>query len=220
MASAKTLKYNRVQGATTKPLGALSEGSYHIARSPTVGTGLASIAALTTFTATSPFVIVTNGNDANGNNIYIDYIKLTCTVAGTNAADLQWATKLDTSARYSSGGSTLAGKCTNTGVSNLSSALVYAGALVASADGGGVRLLDNGNLRTTIMVAKDQIIWSFGGDQQDLDITAIATATATQRSLPHAPVAIAPGHSFLLYLWSTSQSAAQSHEVVVGYFER
>ena len=60
------------------------EGSYYMTRSPTVGTGLATIAAQNSFADTSPFLIVTNGNPAGGKSIYLDYLKLTTTVAGTN----------------------------------------------------------------------------------------------------------------------------------------
>ena len=42
------------------------EGSYYMTRSPTVGTGLATIAAQNSFADTSPFLIVTNGNPLGG----------------------------------------------------------------------------------------------------------------------------------------------------------
>ena len=70
------------------------------------------------------------------------------------------------------------------------------------------------------MVANDQITWNFGGQEQQMDTVAIATATATQRFITHVPVTLAPGSSYLHYIWSTGQAAAQSWEIVIGYVER
>lgn len=228
----RTTQYGEyvVQLLSAKPYGCAAEGSYFFCRTPTVATGVASITTPTTFADTSPALIVTNNNPFGGKDVILDFIKMTCTVAGTAAADLQWATKLDVIPRYSSGGSGGAGTGlasvlsgpypTHSGAGALSNALVYAGALVAVAASTLQRLLQSGNLRTTIMVAKDQVVWNFGGHEQQIDTLAIGTATATQRFVPHVPVVIAPGHSFLLYKWSTSQSAADQNEFEVGFVER
>ena len=206
------------------------EGSYFLTRSPTPGTGLATIAAPTTFAATSPFLIVTNNNPVGGKNIFLDYLKLICTAAGTGGTALNFATVLDAGSRYTSGGSggagtqlasLLAGPYTpNMQAAGQSGALVYAGALVAAAATAGARTLSNSRFRTAIPVVNDEYVINFGGDSVALDGVLVSGTAIAQRTVPHAPVVIAPGSSFLLHLWLPSQSAASSYEVDIGHVER
>lgn len=216
---------------TARDVGASREGTEFITRSPTVDTGLASIAALATFTATSPFVIITNGNPSGGRSVILKKIKLRCTAAGTGGTNFSWATKVDNVAnRYSSGGSgsantnlssILAGPySTNPGAQFQSNALIYAGALVATADSPQARVLENGPLRSTINVVNDQITYSFGNTEDLMDTLAIATATATQRIVPHCSVTLPPQTTFLLHWYAASQSAAASYEVIINHIER
>lgn len=222
-----------VQSLWSKPIGVASEGSYYLTRNPTVETGLATIAALATFADTSPFIIVTNNNPVGGRDIYLDYIKLINTAAGTGGTNLRYATKVDVIQRYSSGGAggfgtnilgataQLQGPLpTNTGAPAGSGALIYAGALVAVAGSLQQRVLESGPIRTTINVVNDQLTWTFGDAEKVNSDLAIATATAIQKTIPHPPVCIAPGHSFLFHIFAASQSAAASWEVIIGHVER
>ena len=206
------------------------EGSYYMTRSPTVGTGLATIAAQSSFADTSPFIVVTNGNPVGGKNIYLDYIKLTSTVAGTSGINLLYATKLDMIPRFTSGGwgSSNTGVAqvmlgpypTNTAAQAQSAAQVYAGALVAVASSSLARTLSNGILRTAITVVNDQYLFNFAGCDMMLDGVLVSGTNIAQRSIIHAPVCIGPGHSFLLHVWAASQTVASNFEFEMGHVER
>src|ERR1017187_2416913 len=138
---------------TSKQQKANDEGSLFLTRTPTPGTGVASITAPTAYVATSPYIVVTNGNQAGGKNIWLDYINLNLITAGTSSTNLQFATALDTIPRWSSGGSGGAGTNVatvlqgpmpnNSGAPLGSGALVYAGALVAIAASPQNRILCN-----------------------------------------------------------------------------
>ncbi len=206
------------------------EGSYYMTRSPTVGTGLATIAAQSSFADASPFLIVTNGNPVGGKSIYLDYIKLTSTVAGTNGTNLLYATKLDNIARWASGGwgSSNTGVAqvmlgpypTNTAAQAQSAAQVYAGALVAVASSSQARTLSNGICRTAITVVNDQYLFNFAGCDMALDGVLVSGTNIAQRSIIHAPVVIGPGASFLLHIWAASQTVASNFELEMGHVER
>ena len=207
------------------------EGSYYVCRSPTIGTGIATLAAPTAYADGSPYIIVSNNNPSpSGKTIYLDYIKLICTAAGTNGTNLWFATRIDSIMRYSSGGAggngtgltaILAGPYpTNTMAPANSSALIYAGALVAIAGSAQAKTLVNGPLRTAIPVVNDQYFFNFGECDMALDGVLVSGTNVAQRTIPHPPVAIAPQHSFPLHLWLASQSVASSYEVEIGYLER
>ena len=206
------------------------EGSYFLTRSPTIGTGIATIVASNAFADTSPYIILTNNNPVGGRNIYLDYILMRLTVAGTSSTNLQWAVRIDNIPRYSSGGVGGAGTGltailqgpvpTNTGAPANSSALVYAGALVAVAGSTNVRTLGNGMLRSAIAVVNDSYLINFAGIDMQQDGVLVSGTAIAQRSVTHPPVCIAPQGSFLLHLWGTSQAAATSCEIEIGHVER
>jgi hypothetical protein len=88
------------------------EGTYFVGVNPTIGTGISfGAAASTAFNDTTGAGLVMMNLDQGpsgtiGKRIGIDYIKLNCTGAATGAASPFWqlAAKIDTSLRYSSGG--------------------------------------------------------------------------------------------------------------------
>ena len=206
------------------------EGSYYLTRTPTVGSGVASITTPTAYVATSPYIIVTNNNPPGGKNVWIDYINLNLVTAGTSSTNLQFATALDTVPRYSSGGSGGSGTNLstilqgplppNSGAPANSNALVYAGALVAIAASPANRILCNRYLRSAIAVALDTYLIQFGSTDVPLDGTLISGAAIAQRSISHPAVCVAPGGSFLFHLYGTSMAAATTCEVEVGHVER
>ena len=218
---------------TSKQHQANDEGAYFTTRTPTVGTGLATTAAPTTYANTNAFLIVTNGNPPGGKNIWLDYISLGVTAAGTNGTALQVVTALDTIARYSSG-ATGAGYGTNIAAilqgpqsnnSNVpfggSSALVYCGPLVAVSPGPNAKILSNPWLRRQIPVVNDRYLINFAqSDAPTAGSSGVAQATALDAFVPHSPVCVGPGGSFLLTLVLPGQSVASSYEVEVGHIER
>jgi hypothetical protein len=207
----------------------LDEGSLYICRSPTVGTGVTG-QILQFYDDTKPTLIVTNNNPPGGRNVFLDTIRLQLVAVGTAATSLQWCTTIDNISRYSSGGSGGAGTAAtgflggpyspHSVIGASSSALVYFGALVAIARSVQWRQLESGLLRTAIPVASDQYIWTFGGHENMQDGVLVSGAAIAQRSIPHVGVEIAPGHSFLLYLWEPACTAAPTFEVHIAYHER
>jgi len=129
---------------------------------------------------------------------------------------------LDTSLRYSSGGSALTGASVNTGYSTAPQASINFGAVTATAASGGVRLLGRDIIKTQAAPC-----WVVGDEVfikcENTDTPAGATngaATAIYPA-PCGPVIIAPGHSFLLYQWNTANATTPpSWEVEIGWWER
>jgi hypothetical protein len=224
-----TLPYSQVLAnqLTSKQHKAADLGSYFVCRTPTVGTGIAGVTSLTSYTATSPILIVYNQNAAT--NIWLDYASLTVTATAASTTSLFLATALDTGNRYSSAGSGGAGtnvstaligpSATNMGITTNGGALVYAGALVASAATGSVRILSNRLVRQQIPVVLDQYVVNFGTDGMStaLPPQALSAAVPAVTVLAHAPVCVFPGSSFLLYYYGAAMAAAPSFEVEVGF---
>lgn len=219
---------------TSKAHKVADEGSYYIVRSPTVGTGIATGAAVTALVDTTPFLIVSNNSSPSAGyaakSIALDYIKFNYVVLGTGAASMLYHTKLDSQLRWSANGSgsggtgltaVLAGPYpVNAQSQSQSKALVYAGAMTAVASTGNARPLGNGTLRTAAPVVGDSYYFNFGPCQMAMDSSTIPGTAPAMRSIPHAPVVLGPQQTFALYLWSASQTVAANIEVEVGYIER
>jgi len=208
------------------------EGSYFVTRTPTPGTGVQGQTAVTSFVDTTPYLILSNNNPSGGRNIFPDYIKLTTTVAGGSGTNLLYATRIDSTLRYSSGtnvagsagtglGTVLLGPYSmNSAGPNNSAALVYVGNITASAGSQNVRTVSNGSFRTAITVVNDQYYICFSGVDQELDTALVSGTAIAQRSVVHPPVMIGPGGSFLLYIYAASQAAPCYFEVEIGHIER
>ncbi|HXN32653.1 MAG TPA: hypothetical protein VN894_12360 [Polyangiaceae bacterium] len=211
------------------------EGAYFLTRTPTIGTGIAGVTSLATFTAASPFAIVYNSNPVGGKNIWLDYLQLTVTATAASTTSLFLATTIDSTQRYSSAGAggygtniatILAGpNPTNMGSSSSASgALVYAGALVAIAASPNVRTLCNKLVSVQIPVVLDQYTLNFGACDSASTVSnsrvALSAAVPTAVTVPHPPVCIAPGSSFLLYYYGAAMGAAPSFELEIGHVER
>lgn len=205
-----------------KSLGLLAEGKSFIARSPTPGTGIASLAAPTAFDDTKPFLLIKNGNADGGDDIVLDQIKLRATAAGTAGTAVHYDLKLDMAnpLRYTSGGETLASVNCDGGSSETSGATIYCGALVAAAVASGARLLGGGQFSTTIPIIGDQYILTFDDAGPGAGGQLVAAAAAKSIVHNHPPVAIAPGQWLAFHLWLPSQSAASSYEVEIAYHAR
>lgn len=193
------------------------EGSYYATLSPTPGTGIAGHAAPTTMDNTKPFVMIRNNDSVK--SIYLDYIKLTETVAGAGGT-LNYATHLlDAGGGYTSGGSVLSPVSPNSGAGPTSIAQVYSGAVIATANAALQRIISNQRRRTVIPVAGDVCLFDFGGNVNTSGMPTEGT-TELERIFKCPPVVIAPGHVYKLVLWRASQSGADSLEVEIGHWER
>lgn len=204
----------------TKSSTLATDGQYFLARSPTPGTGIASLAAPTAFDDTKPFLMIQNAHPTKV--LTLDYIKLTCTAAGTGGSAIHYGHKVDgvNSARYTSGGSVLTPVCPNMNQGALSSALIYCGAIVAAAASAAARLLGHSVMRPVIPVIGDTYLFTFDGTfGAGLGAQAVAGTAVANVIVPSAPILIGPTQWYALHIWLPSQSNASSYEVELGYVE-
>lgn len=198
----------------------VDEGSYFIANN--AQTGLATAAAPVAFSATNPFLLIFNGSNPSddfASRIYLDYLMLLATAAGTAGANVQFAITKDLGNRYTSGGTDLTPFIANTGPTSLGSLTrVYAGNITASAASGNAKtLVGNRWLKGAIPVIGDQYTARFGAAGVP-DVLSISTILANVQNLP--PIVLGPNESLLFHLWLPSQSAASSFAPELGWWER
>jgi hypothetical protein len=193
---------------------------YFVVTNPTLDTGLATIAAPTTGADIEPFVILKNNDIVGGKLIYPDYIRLTCTAAGTAGASLRISARIDNAARYTSG-STASALPKNADMNSpvTSVALFYAGPLVAAAAGSAQRTIGQVLARMAIPVVGDEFIIKFGQAIAKNSIAKNGTAPTTYVT-NFAPVILGDGDNLLIHLWLPSQSAASSYMVEAGWWEK
>lgn len=208
--------------AYVQPFGpriAADEGTYFIARNPTPGTGVAGHAAPVTHDTQKPFILIKNIS-AN-ERVYLDFIKLLVTAAGTGGT-LNYAThSVDQSRTHSSGGSDLTVVRTNLAESNNSPfAIAKLGAVVpGEANTSAARIIAHQRVRTVIPVVGDEVLFNFGGEIVGAGMPLEGT-TELQRVIRCPPVILQPGDSYHLVLWRASQSGAASYEVEIGGWYR
>ena len=200
---------------------AADEGGYFIARNATPGTGQAGHAAPTTHDTAKPFVMLKNGAESGGARVYLDYLKLVVTAAGTGGT-LNYATHTVDKARTpGTGGVALTVVNVNmqaTTSTVLSSAI--AGPIVpGESNSGEARIVAHQRARTVIPVVGDVLLFKFGGEP--IGTAMILAGTAQLERVIHCPpIVIGPGDSYHLVLWRASQSAAASYECEIGLWQR
>jgi hypothetical protein len=205
------------------------EGSYYTVGNaqtaivPTYGTALA---------ATSPFILLFNGQPIGGLNLAIDYVALTNAVAGvcTTAVGFTALTVVvDTGNRYTSGGTNLTANIVNVNLGAAQGAtglLAYCGAIVATAASANARtLVGQRNIRpgvTTLLysVVGDLNLLNFGSVEGAVGSITIANANIMPMALP--PLLLPPQCSALLYVYTpvlTAPSAA-TYVPEIGFWLR
>ena len=200
---------------------AADEGGYFIARNATPGTGQAGHAACTTHDTAKPFVMLQNGAEAGGMRVYLDYLKLVVTAAGTSGT-LNFATHtVDKNRTPGSGGVALTVVNVNpqsTRSTVLSS--VLAGPIVpGESNSADARIVAHQRARTVIPVVGDVLLFNFGGAAIPSG-AVMAGTTELERVIHCPPIVLGPGDSYHLVLWRASQSGAASYEVEIGLWER
>lgn len=204
--------------------------SYFTFNNPTVGTGIALNADPTAISATEAALIIDNSaSRQNGDNqsIHIDYIRLTCTAAGTGATSARLAMYLDNINRYSSGGSELTGKSTSYDTSDsytdrTPKSKVYFGDLTAlaanSAKHIGTRLIKNDTQPVPCFVVDD--VFTLKTDSGAMEGANVFDSDGRADSTFYIPpIYIYPGCSLLIAPLFPAQSAAASFEIEVGLVE-
>lgn len=229
---------NRYGELMTTPTGKwrnnrVAEGTYFIAHNATndAATTLAGHAAPVLAdadaTMTKPFIFIRNPSGTTDRRlIELDFIEIDVVTAGASGTAANWAAQLDSgTSRWSSGGTALTivnPDMQSTATSMLSSTnALLGGAVVVSAETSNERELGHGQIRPSIEVAGDQLMFVFGGDPEAIGGAGQAAATAVRRSMIGLPpVALGPQDSFLLALYAPSQNAAGVYKVRMGWTER
>ena len=199
---------------------AADEGMYFVGRNATPGTGVAGHAACTTHDTAKAFLMLKNGSADE--RVYLDYIKLRCTAAGTGGT-LDYATHtIDKGRTYASGG----GDVTVLNVSQQSTrghafSLAKIGAVVpAQVNTASAKIVAHHALRAAVIaVVGDVAIFNFGGPL--ITGSGLQEGTLELEKVYHCPpVLLGPGDSYHLVIWSASQSAPKSYELEMGFWQR
>jgi hypothetical protein len=193
------------------------EGTYFIAKHPTVATGVAGIAAADGAEGLENLLYIENAHATK--KIYLDYLRLTTTAAGTNGTTTQFVSAISPTARYTSGGSTITPINVNAGGS-ATSAIVRFGACVTTAVPAAGAILDDATLRSVITVAGDVYHFDFGGYGHAINPLVTTGTAVVKLQHPHPAVVLEPGACFTLQIYAASQSAASSFLFTLGFVER
>lgn len=196
--------------------------SYRVTN-PTFGTGIAQ-GVVTGFVATTPLMTVFNGDSAGGLSIFLDYIKLINSAAGASTTSAHAAFVLDTVDRYSSGGSRLTttpgAVQPNSGFSVAAKARIDFGAVTAIA-ASAPRQLGRDMVKTQATpcwTVGDEVYMKF--DTFDFSPALTSGAGTAIFGVPSGPIVIAPGHTFLLYLWNVANAVTPpSWEIEMAWWE-
>lgn len=204
-----------------RPLGLPDEGSYWVACN-VPQTAIADTAALTAFAATTPTMVLFNGNSvASGKFVYPVRFRCTVAAAGTNGTNWlsQWL--VDTGNRVTSGGTALTKANTNISNSGTSGATVTFGAITATAATAS-RIISPHQGRTVIKVIGDEYVFEFGASTPAPATGMASEGTLQLQRLFHVPpVALPPQCSLLWYEYAASQSVAATFDnIAFEYIER
>ncbi|KKL53707.1 hypothetical protein LCGC14_2272760 [marine sediment metagenome] len=200
---------------------AADEGGYFLARNTTPGTGQAGHAAPTTHDTAKPFIMLKNGAEANGKRVYLDFLKLQLTAAGT-AGTVNYATHtIDKARTPGTGGVALTVVNTNlqSTLSTVLSSAIAGPVVPGESNSAEARIVAHARARTVIPVAGDVLLFNFGGGPVNTG-AVMAGTTELERVIQCPPIVIGPGDSYHLVLWRASQSGAASYEIEIGFWER
>lgn len=189
-------------------------GLYFCAMTATPGTAYTLTGATqNAFAATTAIATIVNTADvASGIRIYPDVVRITFATAGTGGTRFEAALALDSTNRYSSGGTVLPVASANMDMLTVASrGSVHGGDITASAASGAVRYVGRTTVSTAIPVAGETYLIPFG---------VITQNTATQKVGTLPAVAIGPGQSAVVHAWLPGQSAAPTGEVQLCYWEK
>lgn len=204
------------------------EGAYFVTNSAQTGIAMTTTVA---FDATKPFVIVQNTAAAGGKKIYLDYLDLVTTAAGSAASGLtliQAAVYLDGILRYASGGSSLVANIVspNMALAPVSVAAVYAGQITPAAASAARAVCGLKTVRPTVSATVADVVgelkhFTFAGGAASHG-APITVAAANVISVPLPPIVIGPQQSALFYLYYAAGGTpvAASYAPELGWYER
>jgi hypothetical protein len=203
------------------------EGVYYTAAMAPSATPLA-YGLRATFLDTAAFIVIGNGNNPGTNRIYLDYMKMSFSVAPASATAGWVAAKLDNISRAPTANSVLQSPANcNMDLNTPSQANIWfptGGTLTVPASSGQARtIFGNLALRNVLPTVGDEYTLQVGGvDRGETEFSAVATATIVKRTLYCPPMVIGGGQYLVFYLWfpSNASTAASFNNLEVGYWER
>lgn len=210
----------KVMPIFTGDYGAADEGSFYV--STLAATASTAVANTTQALAdTNPALGLFNNNGANGYNIYLRYIKIWVSVVGGSNTHKNYSAIVEqrTDKLSTQGTAFTSTKNVNTSSQSLSGLVAYGGVNVAAAANNTLRRVGAGNVVGAVEVAFDEWIFTFG-DTPNKNLIGTTTLVSA-RTIPCAPVILAPGWWYTLGVWGASQAAsADTYTWEIGYIER
>jgi hypothetical protein len=201
------------------------EGAFFVANNAQTGVAMTTTLG---FSATAPFLLIQNTAAVGGKKIYLDYVDLVTTAAGSAASGLsliQAALVIDDILRYASGGTSLAPKSANMAVAPVAAGVVYAGPVAAAAGANARTLCGLRTVRPTVSATVADVVGETkhfvfaGGAKAPSGVITVASPNVISMALP--PVIIGPQQSALLYLFYAAGTTpvAASYAPEVGWSE-
>lgn len=203
--------------------GLADEGSYFVARNATVGTGIAGIAAADGAEGLEQLIFLRNSaSEAEGKRIYLDYLRLVPTAAGTNGTTTQYVSVIDSGTnRYTSGGTSYTPVNVNMDSTEAVSCQLVFGAIITAAASSDARTVGGGSLRLgVIKVIGDIYLFDFGSDKSAPPSLLTSGTAQTIVHVRHAPVVLGPNDMWMLEVFAASQTVAASFEWELGFWVR
>lgn len=200
---------------------AADEGSYFVSTlAPTASTAV----AVTTQALgdTNPALALFNNNPAGGMNQYLRYIKVRVTVVGGSNTHKNYSSIVEQRTDKLSTSGTALGtpKNVNTGSPVLSGLIGFGGVNIAAAANSTLRRVGDGLVVGAVEVAFDEWVFDFAPPSMGKNLIGTTTLVSA-RTIPMAPVILAPGWWYTLGFWGTSQAAAaDTFSWEIGYIER
>lgn len=184
------------------------EGSYYSVVNPTIDTAVG-FGAIAAYAQTTPFFLIANTAPIGGRTIFLDSLKMLCTVIPASATNWKFLIETDSTTRLSTaptGGVSRTVLNTNPAMPNDFEGQVWQGTggtvltVMAAADG---RKISQGRIAHAIPVALDELMIVFG--EHDGGQTTSA-AVVSRRVGYAAPCAIPPQCSAAIHMFGTSNA--------------
>lgn len=207
---------------------AISGSSYQALQTPAVGPAGVAMGIQTTFsdTANVAFCLV-NGASAGGKRVIMEYIKLRITAAGSSSTSAEAAIEIDSTNRYSSGGTALTPVSTTT-EDNTASIVTTCrfSAITAAGAGANRKWIWHDLIRKAaapLWIINDTVLFRFGdfeGLGYNANLVSSTDAGGSKLQFPVPPAVIGPGGSILLHIANIANaSTAPSIQVSAGWKE-
>jgi len=203
------------------------EGIYFTA-SMTPGQTALAYGLRASFLDTAAFIAIGNNYSAGTTRLYLDYMKMSFSVAPASATAAWLAAKIDNINRAPTANSALQSPANcNMDVAVSSQASIYfptGGTLTVPASSGAARtIFGNLALRNVLPTIGDEYTIQCGGvDRGETEFSAVATATIIKRTMMAPPMVIGGGQFILFYLWfpGNATTPASFNNLELGWWER